>query len=88
MSKFTELIKSPHIKIAAATGVSIIILAYFSKRILNQPLSNLELAVAPFVAFIYELLLNKHNGSNLLKPLYWVIGIFLITFILIILNLL
>lgn len=87
MSKLTEVIKSPHIKVATATGLSIVILAYFSKKILNQPINNLELASAPFVAFIYELLLNKYQDSKFLKPVYWITGIFLITIIVITINL-
>ena len=36
ISKLKELIKSPHIHIALATGASIIILAYVSKRVLSE----------------------------------------------------
>jgi hypothetical protein len=38
MSKIKELIKSPHIQIALATGFSIIVMAYFSKRVLPKPM--------------------------------------------------
>jgi predicted histidine transporter YuiF (NhaC family) len=54
MQKLKELIKSPHIQIALATGVSIIVLAYFSKKILPEPIGYLPLAIPPFIATIYE----------------------------------
>ncbi len=75
MSKLKELIKSPHIHIALATGFSIIILAYFSKKILTEPLSYLQLALPPFIATIYESLFEKNKESKFLTTWYWVVAI-------------
>ena len=54
MKKNLALLKSPHIQIALATGLSIIVLAYFSKNILPEPIGYLLLAIPPFIATIYE----------------------------------
>ena len=48
MSKFKEIAKSPHIQIALATGFSIIIMAYVSKKILFEPMDTIPLAIPPF----------------------------------------
>lgn len=79
MSKLKEFFLSPHIQIALATGISIVVLAYVSKKILDEPMENLTLAIAPFIAMLYELLFNKHHDSKYLKPLYWIIAIFFVT---------
>ncbi len=68
MSKIKEFFRSPHIKIALATGFSIIVMAIFSKRILPEPISYLSLAIPPFIATIFELLLEKHKDSKFLTP--------------------
>jgi predicted histidine transporter YuiF (NhaC family) len=83
MSKIKEFFRSPHIKIALATGFSIIVMAIFSKRILPEPISYLSLAIPPFIATIFELLLEKHKDSKFLNPLYWVLAILLSTVIVI-----
>ena len=79
MSKLKEMIKSPHIHIAQATGASIIIMAYVSKRMLPEPMSYLALAIPPFVALIFETLLDRYKDSNFLTTWYWVVAIFLAT---------
>lgn len=82
-----ELLKSPHIQIALATGFNIIVLAYFSKRILPEPIGYLSLAIPPFIGTVFETLLSKYKGSRFCKTAYWVSAIFLSTVIVIIINL-
>ena len=83
MSSFKQMLKSPHIQIALATGASIIIMAYFSKRVLPEKIDYLPLAVPPFIATIYEALFSKYNNSKFLKTWYWIIAIFAATAIVI-----
>ncbi len=85
MSKFNELIKSPHIQIALATGVSIIVLAYFSKKILPEPIGYLPLAIPPFIATIYEAVANKYKNKKITTTWYWVAAILLATVLVIVL---
>lgn len=86
MSKFKELIKSPHIHMSLATGISIIVLAYFSKRILPEPIGYLPLAIPPFLMTIWESLLNKNRYEKICKTWYWVVAIFITTALVIVLH--
>ena len=84
MALLKESLRSPHIQIALATGASIIIMAYFSKRILAEQIDYLPLANPPFIATIYEVLSAKYKDSKILKTWYWISAIFLATAIIII----
>jgi predicted histidine transporter YuiF (NhaC family) len=86
MNKFSELIKSPHIQIALATGVSIVVMAYFSKRVLPEPIGYLPMAIPPFIALVYENVLNKFKKKKIATARYWVIAIFVATALIIIVN--
>ena len=87
MSKIVEFFKSPHILIALATGINIIILAYFSKRMLPEEISFLSSSFPPFIMVIYESLLQKYEKHQLMNVWYWIVLIFLSTAIIILLNL-
>jgi hypothetical protein len=86
MSKITDYLKNPHIHISLATGISIIVLAYFSKRVLPEPLSYLSLAAPPFIMTIYESLIKKHKNKIYMQTWIWVIAIFVATAIVIIIR--
>ena len=79
MSRLKKFLLGPHIQIAITTGISIIVLAWFSKRVLPQPLSYLELAIPPFVATIYEAVYAKHKGKRIAREWYWCVGILVVT---------
>lgn len=83
MSKFKELIKSPHIQIALATGFSIIIMAYASKRLLPKPIGYLSLAIPAFIGTIYESLLNRYKDKKFCTSWYWVVAILIATVLII-----
>lgn len=86
MSKIKDFLKSPHIQISLATGISIIVLAYFSKRILPEPMGYLSLAIPPFIATIYEAVLNKNPDSKISTAWYWIVAIVFATAIVIIVS--
>ena len=75
MSKLKELIKSPHIHIALATGCSIIILAYVSKKILAEPIGSIPLSFPPLLMLIYETLLGRYKNSKITTTWYWISAI-------------
>jgi hypothetical protein len=79
MSKIIDFFKSPHIQIALATGISIIVMAYFSKRVFTEPIGNLALTFPPFLMVIYESLQQKYKEHRILTAWYWILGIFLST---------
>lgn len=83
MKKFKYLLKSPHIQIALATGVSIIVIAYFSKRILPKPIGYLPLAIPPFIASIYEFVAKKYKDKKISTTWYWVTTILCATVLII-----
>jgi len=75
MNKLKEFFKSPHIQIALSTGVSIIALAYFSKRVLPKPIGFLPAAIPPFIALIFEGVLSKHKNKKIATSWYWVTAV-------------
>jgi len=77
---------NPKIQIALATGISIIALAYFSKRVLPEPLSYLELAIPPFLAMIYETATINNKAAWYGRPFVGVLAILLATVLVIGLN--
>lgn len=79
MSKLKDFFKSPHIQISLATGISIIILAYFSKRVCTEPIAYLPLAIPPFIATIYESILKKYKDKKICTTWYWIVAIFIAT---------
>jgi len=79
IEKLKELIKFPHIQIALATGISIIVMAYFSKRVLPEPIAYLPLAIPPFIASIFEVILSKHKKKKIAATWYLVAAILITT---------
>ena len=86
MSKFKEIIKSPHVQIALATGISIIVMAYFSKRILPKPIGYVPTAIPPFLMVVYEALLERYKKKKICTTWYWIVAIFSTTAVIIILH--
>ena len=86
MLKIIELLKSPHIQIALATGFCIVIMAYFSKHVLPRQIGLLPMAFPPFVATIFESFLGKYKDSRFLKTRYWIIAVLVTTLIVILFH--
>ena len=76
----------PRIQISLVTGLSILTLAYFSKRVLPEPLSYLELALPPFVATVYEAAIAKKKEAWFGRPIFGILAILLATALVIGLN--
>lgn len=76
----------PRIQISLAAGASILILAYFSKKVLPQPLSYLELALPPFLATVYEAVTKNRKAAWISRHLVGVMAILLCTALVIGLN--
>lgn len=79
MSKLKELIQSPHIQVALATGVSIVAMAYVSKRVLSDPMASVPLAVPPFLMLLFELMWGRYKDTRLCATSYWITAILLST---------
>ncbi len=72
MTKAKDLWRSPYIQLAQAAGCSILITSYSSKHILDEPLSELEMAIPPFFALIFETMLKKDASPPF--PVRYMIG--------------
>jgi hypothetical protein len=79
VSKPESVLRSGHVKVALATAICIIAMAYVSRRLMTMPLSDLYLAIPPFVMALYEGFQNNPKAGRLRRPLYWVAAIFLTT---------
>jgi hypothetical protein len=87
MNKINKFIINPQIQISLATGTSILVLAFFSKRILPEPLSYLELALPPFIAVFFAAPAAKKKKAVWYgRPLYGILAILLATVLVIGLN--
>jgi predicted histidine transporter YuiF (NhaC family) len=86
MLKVKDLLKSPHIQIALVTGICIIVLAYFSKRILPKPIGYLPTAIPPFLMAIYEGFMGRHKNKKIMTTWYWVVAIIFCTALIIVLH--
>lgn len=83
LDKIKEDLHEPHIPLAIVTGVCIIIMAYFSKKILSKPIDYLPLAIPPFLMTIYEAVYKKYKGHWICKPWLWMLAIIISTAIVI-----
>jgi hypothetical protein len=86
MVSIKEFFKSAHIQIALATGLSIIIMAYFSKYVLAKPIKYLPLAIPPFIVTIYEAVYSKNKDSKIATTWYWILAILIATALVILLS--
>ena len=79
MVKVGKLLRSGHVQVAAATGLCIVVMAYVSKRIMQEAIPDLYLAVPPFLMTLYEGFQKKGRGAGAGRVRYWVAAIFLVT---------
>ena len=86
MQKLKNFFGSHHIQISLAVGVGILTLAWFSKKVLPEPLSYLENAFPPFWAVIYEALYPRYKDKRICTTWYWVAAILLSTLIIILIH--
>jgi hypothetical protein len=61
-------------------------MAYFSKKILPEPIGYIPLAIPPFIATLYEYVLTKYKDSKISTTWYWIVLIFFSTFLVIYLS--
>lgn len=87
MSKFKGTIRSPHIHVALAAGISIVGMACLSKYVLPEPLGYLDKAILPFVATVFEAVYSKNKNKPISRSFYWVIAIFIVAGIVIAIHL-
>ena len=84
MNKLTEIVRSPHVQIALATGACIIIMAFASKRLLPEPIAYIPLAIPALFMTFYELISTKYKNEKISTTWYWIVAIFISTVLIII----
>ena len=75
-----------HIYLACATGFSIVLMAWVSKKVLPEPLSYLELGLPPFLATLGEVLWSREGISLKLKTWHVIAAVLFSTGLIILLN--
>jgi len=86
MSKLKKNMKSLLIQIAFATGICIIIMTYFSKRVLPEPIGYLPMAIPPFLMSIHGAFYNRFRHNKIWTTWYWIAAIFCSTTLIIVLH--
>lgn len=82
----TEFFAHPIIQTALVLGASTVILAYFSKRVLPEPLSNLELGLPALLATLFQGLAHTKKTRGHIRPWIGILIIVLATLLIIALN--
>jgi hypothetical protein len=67
------------ILVALATGFSIVALAFFSKRVLAEPMRPVFFAIPPLLMSAYEYLAHRQQGRLLSSSAFWVATILVVT---------
>lgn len=65
--------------VASVTGVCIVILAFFSRRVFREPISDVYLAVPPLMMAVHQMALKKAGDAWIWRTSTWVGAIVLAT---------
>ena len=86
MENIKAFFAHPIIQFALVLGACTITLAYFSKRVLPEPLSNLELALPQLLAMLLEGIAVSRKLSWYRRPQYSIAVLVVVTFVVIVFN--
>ena len=86
MEKVKEFFAHPIIQLALVLGASTLILSYFSKRILVEPLRKWELGLPAFLAMLFQGYAAHKKSSWFSRPWIGILIVVLGTILVIALN--
>ena len=86
MKVVRDFFSHPIIQTALVLGACTIALAYFSKRVLAEPLSNLELGLPALLAMVFQGLTSYRKTRIFYRPWIGMLIIAVTTALIIILN--
>ena len=86
MKAVREFFSHPLIQTALVLGVCTIALAYFSKRVLPEPLSNLELGLPALLGMLFQGLTSFGNKKKFYRPWVGMLIIAVTTTLIIMIN--
>ena len=74
------------ILVALATGISIVAMAYVSKRVLVEPMRPMFFAVPPLLMSAYEYLVHRRKRRFISSWAFWVVAILVVTALIVLLH--
>ena len=86
MKTIKEFFAHPIIQMALVLGAITIILAYYSKRVFEEPLRNWELALPAFLATLFQGLAASRKTSWFSRPWIGMLILVLATILIIVFN--
>ena len=86
MKTIKEFFAHPMIQMALVIGAITIILAYYSKRVFAEPLSNLELAIPALLATLFQGFAASRKTSRFSRPWIGMLVLVLATILIIVFN--
>ena len=86
MASCKEILRSGHIHVSLALGISIIVLAYVSKRMLPAPMEPIYLSMTSLLMAGYEAVENRKKYKRFAKSWCWVLSIFAATVVIIFIH--
>jgi len=86
MNKIKEFFTHPLIQVALVLGASTLVLSHFSKHVLAEPLSKLELGLPALLAMLFHGLIASKKTSWFSRPWIGILIIVLATILIIALN--
>ena len=82
-----EFIRSKDIQISLVTGVSILALAFVSKRMLSEPMGNIYIIIPGLILVAAEGVMGLKKKAWYTNVTYWIIAAVLATSLIVILHL-
>lgn len=82
-----EFFQSKHIQLALVSGVSIIALAYFSKRVLEEPVDKLYMSIPALLVTMGEGFISKKTSAWYTNVYLWMAAVAASTILIIVLHL-
>jgi hypothetical protein len=86
MQTIKDFFAHPLIQIALAVAFSIVVLAHYSKNVLAEPLGNLELALPPLIAMLFQTLDQFRKDAWFCRPIVGIPAILFTTALVIAVN--
>lgn len=86
MTNIKELMKSSHIQIALASGISMLTIACFTRWILKKPIDPFLLAIPALIEAAYEYVLKKHKDSKICRTWIWIVAILASTILILLVS--
>ena len=86
MGRLGRVFGSGHIQVALATGISLVLITYLSRRVMSRPVPDFWLAAPPLLMALYEGVSKSRGGTWYARASTWVAAIALATIAIVVLT--